>query len=126
MQNIGLNRVITLVRGDTFIYEYKINLKDGADQETEYYTMQEKDHLYFVVMEPNQSFEQGVVRKIYGINDFIDDHINIKLDSDDTWYLNTGKYYYTIKLEKYTHTDDKGEDHYDVFTTQPNTLFFLV
>lgn len=130
MYNIGLNKVITLTRGDTFEYKYMIDLGMVFDNENHsychnYYTMQEKDHLYFALMEPNQRFDEATIKRIYGIDSFEEDHINIKLSSDDTWYLNTGKYYYTIKLEKYIETVD-GVDKYNVITTQPNTLFFLI
>ena len=119
MYNIDLNKVITLVRGDTFIYDYKINI--GTDLFPEYYDMQEGDYLYFGIMEPNQVFEESVIKKRYGFEDFEDGKIKIKLNSDDTECLTTGKYYYTIKLVK-----NKDGDDCEVITTQPNTLFFLV
>ena len=131
MYNIGINKVITLNKGDTFEYKYKIDLGWDFNNRyhtytSRYYTMQEGDHLYFALMQPNQVFEGAIVKKIYDVSDFEEDHVNIKLDSDDTWYLTDGKYYYTIKLERFLYTDEENNNHYEVITTQPNTLFFLV
>lgn len=119
MYNIGLNKVITMVRGDTFIYEYKVNL--GTNINPIYYTLKEGDYLYFGIMEPNQLFEEATVKKRYSSSDTIENIIEIKLDSDDTQNLSSGKYYYTIKLVKNNEDESK-----EVITLQPNTLFFIV
>lgn len=127
MYRVDLNKAITLVRGDTLLYEYKINI--GTDVDVIPYVMKEGDRLYFAVCEPNQQFEDAVIKKRYeysDCSDYTDEEGNtfsvapIKLSSDDTVNLAEGKYYYTIKLAK------KTEDDYDVITTQPKTLFFLV
>ena len=124
MYRIDINKVITLVAGDTFEYKYKVNT--GTNICPVYYSMQDKDHLYFALMEPNQRFEEAVVKKIYDSTSQDEDGcVTIRLESDDTWYLTSGKYYYTIKLEKYIDTVE-GKDVFDVITTQPKTLFFLV
>lgn len=132
MYSIGLNKVISLVRGDTFEYAYDINI--GTDLNPIYYQMQEGDFLYFAICEPNQPFENAVVKKRpydytkcyeYEYDDQWGEKetryaVKITLTSDDTVNLSKGKYYYTIKLAK------KTEEGYDVITTQPKTLFFLV
>ena len=126
MYNIGLNKVITLVRGDTFSYDYKINI--GTNIDRNYYRMKDGDYLYFAICQPNQPFEEAVIGKRYGKSDcreegegeYIYSIAPIHLSSDDTENLTEGKYYYTIKLAK------KTTDGYDVITTQPKTLFFLV
>ena len=132
MYNIGLNKVITLVRGDTFSYDYELNL--GAIIYRFPYKMKEGDYLYFAICEPNQPFEEAVVKKRYDYtsceereitNQFDETEtyyfVDIKLSSEDTVNLTEGKYYYTIKLL----IKKDGED-YDVITTQPKTLFYLV
>ena len=126
MYNIGLNKVITLVRGDTFYYYYPIDLGTYIDRN--YYRMKDGDYIYFAICEPNQPFEEAVVGKRYGKSDCIEKSEDgniysiapIHLSSEDTENLTEGKYYYTIKLAKKT---DSG---YDVITTQPKTIFFLV
>ena len=94
MISISPNKIIRLVRGDTF----EISLTDLYD--TNKIELGPDDNLYFALMEPNQSFENAIVKKVFGQQSPKDANGNliINFDSTDTEYLSPGKYYYMIKL----------------------------
>ena len=74
-------------------------------------------------MEPNQPFECALVKKKYTKETVRHDqcgNILIKIESEDTVALIPGKYYYQIKLRKYTEYDD-----YDVITVIDKTEFWV-
>lgn len=87
-------------RGDTFKFPLLINkccTKFGFDK----YELSENDKIYGAILEPNQSFENAIIRKVITKNSMKDAEGNplFILNSDDTEYLLTGKYYITFKLE---------------------------
>ena len=99
MFNIAPNGVITLNRGDNFEYIFKIN--EGTLLEPVYYTLTVADKLYFGIMEPNQQFENAIVKKVFtSYNNTEDGNVKITLNHLDTAYLRPGLYYYEIKLVK--------------------------
>lgn len=116
MFNIAKNGIITLTAGDTFkaplyIFSKKLELFKLTDQDT----------LYFSIMEPNQPFEYGIIRKIYSLKDLNNDKsIFIELDPEDTENLHSGTYYYEIKLRRV----DNGKELVD--TIVPKTKLFLL
>ena len=58
-----------------------------------------KSKVYFSIMQPNQSFEQADIRKIFthtDCNSFGD--VVISMSSKETMLLQVGKYYYQIKI----------------------------
>lgn len=90
----------TLSRGDTFIWPIIIN--QGTKLAPEEYELQVDDKLHVAIMEPNQSFENAVIRKSLDINSSRDSKGNIlfQLQPEDTEYLQAGKYFITIKLKQ--------------------------
>lgn len=91
----------SLNRGDSYILPIVIN--KGTQLKFEPYTLQEQDRLYIGIMQPNQSFEDAIVKKVYTEDDELDENGNIlfKLSPRDTEYLMTGKYYISIKLKQF-------------------------
>ena len=94
--NISNNSFITINRGDSFSAPLFINC--GTQLMPIRYSL--KDHprteVYLGVMEPNQTFENAIIRKKYDINSKINQYgdLIIDLSSSDTEYLLPGKYYY--------------------------------
>lgn len=87
-----------LVRGDTF--KLPIIINQGTQLDFNPYYLNENDALYIGITEPNQCFENAIIRKKMTSKDDKDGKGNLifKLDSKDTQYLLPGKYYITIKL----------------------------
>lgn len=120
MYSIYNNNFICLNRGDTFIaplfinqgtkmYPIRYNLKNHPNTE-----------IYLGIMEPNQVFEEAIVKKYYtssspDINENGD--LIISLKPTDTEYLLPGKYYYEVKIKLYN-----GE----VYTIVPKTEFLIM
>ena len=122
MFNIAYNGIITVNRGDSFTFP--IFLNKGTNIQPEKYELDDKCYIYFAVMEPNQPFENALIRKKYTIND-IDEagNVIIKFRPQDTQCVLPGKYYYQLKLQKFN--SDDLED-YDVDTIVEKTLFFIL
>ena len=114
------NGIITLMRGDSFCTPIIINI--GTILNPKYYALKAQDKIYFGLMEPNQAFEDAVLKKVY---DFTSDrdadgHILLKLNPSDTENLLVGQYYYMIKLRT---VNDLGEEF--VRTIMNPTIFWL-
>ena len=120
MNRIDYNGIIRLMRGDSFCTPIYINI--GTELDPVYKNLTANDVLYFGLMEPNQAFEDAVVKKTFTFLDRKDDKGNtlLILDPKDTEKLLVGKYYYMIKLR----TIDKI-GHETVITVVPPTLFWL-
>lgn len=120
MSRIDYNGIIRLMRGDSFSTPIHINI--GTKLDPVYRSLTANDVLYFGLMEPNQAFEDAVLKKKFTFLDEKDDKGNtlLILDPKDTEKLLVGKYYYMIKLR----TIDKPE-HEIVTTIVPPTLFWL-
>jgi hypothetical protein len=116
-----LKGIITHHRGDTLstpIYIYSDNHLDRTP-----YTLKETDVLYLGIMEPNQKFEDAIVRKTLKSDcekDTLGNPI-LKLDPIDTVKLSSGNYYYSLKL-KSIDTDGTAV----VKTLISPTIFWLV
>lgn len=102
MYQISPNNMIALNRGDSFIVPLFIN--QGSKRNPIRYNLNtHKDFsLYLGVMEPNQKFEDAVIRKKWTydtgmINQYGD--LMICLTPDDTALLCPGKYFYEIKMK---------------------------
>lgn len=93
------SKIIELTRGDSFRYPLFINV--GSELCPQRYLLKDGDTVYFALMEPNQKFEDAILKKIYTFNDeeTPEGDLIIKLNSMDTQYLSPGKYYYTIKIQ---------------------------
>ena len=99
MFTISSNGVITITRGDTAITELFLNI--GTELEPVQYILKDKDCAYLGVMEPNQSFENALIRKKFTSKD-VDENGNILVtfDSIDTIFLAPGEYIYQVKLRR--------------------------
>lgn len=96
--SISNNGIIVINRGDTFTMRIAINFLNDIDLSD--YEMGADDKVYFAICEPNQHFEEGVIRKIFTMADLdIDGNIKIELLPSDTYYVLPGTYYYEIKLK---------------------------
>lgn len=121
--NISPNGIIILSRGDTFtapisvdmgtpveplLYKMEAHYTDdqGQERDPSELTPEEKeawydgDVLYFGLMEPNQRFEDALVKKTYKADDMdpIARTVDLEFDAEDTEYLLPGNYYYQVKL----------------------------
>lgn len=114
------NGIIYLYRGDTYTNPIIINV--GTKLDPINYQLKSGDSLYFGLMEPNQSFEEAVLKKVYNYLSDTDSEGNVllKLEPRDTLNLAVGKYYYMIKLRT---KDTFGQE--TVKTIVPPTQFFL-
>lgn len=79
-------------RGDSFNIEAIIY--SGNNLSRELYKFNEGDEIYFALLEPNQCWENAIVRK-----KFIENISQIELKPKDTMCLFPGLYYYQVKLK---------------------------
>ena len=63
MGTIAKNGIINLMRGDSFTTPIKINL--GSKLRPIHYRLGPSDKLYFGLMEPNQAFENAILKKVF-------------------------------------------------------------
>ena len=85
MFNISYNGIITINRGDSFRLPLMLNY--GTKMEPLMYRMTPKSFVYFAVMEPNEPFENALIRKKYTIDDVDEDgNIVIKFRPDGFLY----------------------------------------
>lgn len=120
MGTIAENGIINLMRGDSFTTPLRVNL--GSKLNPIYYTLTSRDRLYFGLMEPNQAFEDAVVRKVFDWTSPTDAEGNVllTLTPRDTEHLLVGQYYYMVKLRSF---DIYGQE--SVRTIIPPTIFWL-
>lgn len=105
MFNLSRDGIIRLSRGDsckmplfinqgTALYPIRYNLNDVDKQDTV---------IYLSIMQPNQYFENGCVRKMFSkksgwtLTDAGD--LIITIEPKDTQFLMPGKYFYEIKAD---------------------------
>ena len=115
MYSISDNGIISLNRGDYFSVPLFINA--GTVLEPIRYILEGDDKVYLSIMEGNQPFECGIIRKVFtkeDLNEYSD--VNIILESNDTEKLLPGRYYYSIKLVSEGIID----------TIIPNKLFYII
>ena len=120
MSNISDNGIITLMRGDSFTAPICVNI--GTKLTPIYYTLKETDRLYFGLMEPNQAFEDAVLKKVFDFTSPQDGEGNtlLMLTPTDTEKLLVGKYYYMIRLRSIDNFEQEV-----VKTVVNPTLFWL-
>lgn len=97
MACISRNGIITMNAGDYFKYPLYINA--GSVLEPLRYILENDDKILFSIMEANQPFEYGIVRKIFTkehLNAFGD--VEVEFEPKDTENLLPGNYYYEVKL----------------------------
>lgn len=91
----SVNSVIVMNRGDSLEFKpHEIAFGDYTN-----YELQGDDTLYFGLMDPGQSFEDALVRKVFTTEDIssLADFV-LELEPEDTLDLLPGKYFYAIKL----------------------------
>lgn len=124
---ISNNQIISIYRGDSFSTPIFINI--GSKFSPVRYILGDDDELYVGITEPNKSFEESIVKKVYTYKD-----LNENLDPEfilrpiDTEYLMPGRYYLTVKLKK---TDDYNynldcPNSYKVVTVVNKKQFFIL
>ena len=120
MFNLLANNIIQVNRGDSFTVPLFININN--DMNPIQYKLQDGAEIYFGVMEPNQLFEDAIIRKKYTSDNLnIDGNINIVFNSDDTAYLLPGLYYYQIKAKL-----PLEDGSFVVNTIVPKTQFYIL
>lgn len=98
MEPIVSDKIITLMRGDSYTAPIYINI--GTKLDPKLYRLGATDKLYFGLMEPNQAFEDAILKKTFDCTSPQDSSGNtlLMLTPSDTEKLLVGKYYYMIKL----------------------------
>lgn len=97
MFSIGSSGEICLTRGDTARID--VNINQGTSMNPVKYIIQPGDEIYFGLMEPNQPFEQAILKKKLTSKDLVDSTLFIILNPKDTMCLLPGLYYYQIKAK---------------------------
>lgn len=98
MTKISNNGQITLYKLDALKYPLYINI--GTQLQPLRYKLGYYDTVFLSIMEPNQPFEHGVIRKKYTYKDLNSNgDIVVRLDAEDTEEIEAGTYYYEIKLQ---------------------------
>lgn len=122
MFNIAYNGIITVNRGDSFRLPMVLNY--GTNLEPMNYQMSQNSVVYFAVMEPNQPFEDALIKKKYTMDDVdADGNIVINFRPQDTQCVLPGKYYYQVKLQRFNSNDPED---YEVDTVVDKTLFYIL
>ena len=120
MGTLASNGIINLMRGDSFTTPIFINI--GSKLSPKQYTLRPTDKLYFGLMEPNQAFEDAVLKKVFDCTSPQDSEGNtlLMLKPTDTEKLLVGQYYYMIKLKTIDAFDQES-----VRTIVNPTIFWL-
>lgn len=108
------NGIITMNKGDDVTLNVRINHNGDILELTE------SDKLMFSVMEPNQTFTCGIIRKITNTID-VSGNAVIKLSHQDTDDLVPGTYFYQIILGR-----KSDDDSYIYNTVSPKRKFILM
>ena len=121
MFDILKNGTIYVTRGDSFDVTLYINM--GTDISPIRYKLTENttSEVYLALMEPNQPFENAILKKKFTYKDVNENgDVVIHFQSKDTQCLIPGKYFYQIKLRIFP---DGGEEQ--INTIIPKTQFFI-
>ena len=89
------------------------------------YELQETDVIYLGVMEPNQPFENAIIRKKFTADDLYGGDIFIRFWPEDTLHVLPGKYYYQVKLQTKAIDPKTRKERIDVETVIDKTLFYI-
>ena len=112
---------ISASRGDS--YSFEISIYSGDMMNPSNYAFQDDDILYMAVQEPNQVFEDAILKKKFTKDNLIDEStIKVSFAPEDTMYLLPGLYYYQFKLVR-AEKDDEGNNLVD--TIIPLTEFYI-
>lgn len=119
---IKKNNVFTMNRGDTAIMNFNVNVELPENVIV--------DKLYLGITEPNQYFEDALIKKTFEINKDItittEDNIwsfSIQIDPEDTVDIIPGTYYYEVKASGVI---DQDEEQSDFATTIVQKTKFII
>ena len=121
----GLTGECNLNRGDDC--EFTVFINEGTNLSPIQYKLTNKDALYLAIEEPNQPFENAIVKKkITTQNSLmdIDGNIIIKLKPEDTECLMPGLYYYEIKAKLYK--ENQFRNSYILITFKDNNEYTII
>lgn len=119
MFNISPNGIISASRGDT--YEALLFLNSSTVSNPQRYILTKASKVYFGLMEPNQLFEDAILKKIYTKDNLNENgDVVIKFMPEDTINLSPGKYYYQIKASLL-----QQDGTYSISTINDKTLFYI-
>lgn len=124
MASISKNNIITMNRADTFKFPFTITIGNAVNYFI--YDMVEGDKLYLAVLEPNQKWENALIKKVYTWEDYDieNQEVMIRFVPEDTEYVKPGTYYYQIKLFR---PKENVDDRYDAIDTLiPRTKFIIL
>ena len=130
MFNIAKNGIITITRGDSAETSLYINI--GTELKPIPGILGDNDQVYLGIMEPNQLFEDAIIKKVYTKDDHKDEDdpeaLTISFDCEDTENLLPGVYYYSIKLYRRGNNDpENGPITKDcIDTIVPKRKFIIV
>ena len=111
--------IINMFRGDSLYIP--LDIRNGSVMNYEQYNLTDNDIIYFGLMEPNQKFEDAILKKVLTASDIDEDNnLIIKLKPADTVDLLPGKYYYSIKLKQ------NSDNSYNVYTLLKETEFWIL
>ena len=111
--------IINMFRGDSLYIP--LDIRNGSVMNYEQYNLTDNDTIYFGLMEPNQKFEDAILKKVLTTSDIDEDNnLIIKLKPSDTVDLLPGKYYYSIKLKQ------NSDNSYNVYTLLKETEFWIL
>lgn len=123
MFNISSNGIVTVNRGDSFEFPITLNIGDSMNRQN--YVLTGNDVIYFGVMEPNQPFENAIIRKMVTANDLVENNVIVRFWPEDTVCLLPGKYYYQVKLETDCYDPKTQRVRKDVETVIDKNLFYI-
>jgi len=127
MLQVSTNNIITMTRGDSVTIPLELFYNTEERLYNNPYYINVYDKVFFAIMEPNQPFEDAIVKKIYTYSDLQSDGtINIELISADTEFLHPGDYYYTVKILKKSAEEETEDSTGSVETVIQKTRFTLV
>lgn len=120
MFKISTNGIVSVNRGDSF--ELPIVLNIGSAMTGEVYKLSKTDAIYLGIMEPNQRFEDAIIRKkVTSADEDVFGNLYVRFWPEDTVNVLPGKYYYQVKLQ----TVDAATGRLDAETVIDKTLFFI-
>lgn len=91
------------------------------------YTLKDGDRLYVGIMEPQQSFERAIVRKLLTKDDLnAEGDPELKLRPEDTEKLMPGVYYYEAKLVVGREDSDDSDDEEIVETVISKRKLYIL
>lgn len=119
MVHISNNGFVRLTRGDSMAFPLFINRGTVTSPVRYEIANHPEAHVYFGVMEPNQPFEEALIRKTYNSDSYItqEGDLVIILEPKDTLNVLPGKYFYSVKV-------DYGDGTID--TIIPSTEFYIM